>query len=138
MAPLTTERSTLRRLPLLHALAIPAGAVAACSYSGPSLQGHEGLQYRVTSYYRDHAWERAAVCPNPEMQSITASRIVEQTPDRVVMEIRYYWVDWSQASDIGGASVTTCRDWSERTFTFAPGSDGTLEVVGMTGGLKRS
>lgn len=128
----------MRHPPLRHALVIAAAAVAACSYPGPSLQGYVGLQYRVTSYYRDHAWERAAVCPNPEMQSITASRIVERTPDRVVMEIRYYWVDWSQASDIGGASVTTCRDWSERIFSFAPRSDGTLEVVGMTGGRKRS
>ena len=53
------------------------------------------------------------------------------------MDIRYYWVDWSQASDVQGGSITTCRDWSERTFTFARSSDGTLQVVDMTGPEKR-
>ncbi len=118
-------------------LAASAGLASACSWQGPALQGHEGLQYRVTSYYRDRAFERAAACPNPEIQSITSSRVIEDNSEQVVMDIRYYWVDWSQASDLRGASVTTCRDWGERTFTFAPRSDGTLEVVGMTGAQRR-
>jgi hypothetical protein len=35
-------------------------------------------------------------------------------------------------------NVTTCRDWSERTFTFARDSSGKLQVVGMNGGQKSS
>ena len=123
-------------LPSRTAVVLLAGAAAACSYQGPSLQGYAGLQYRVISYYRANAVERAAVCPNPEMQSITASTILEQTPDRVVMDVRYYWVDWSQATDLGGASITTCRDWASRTFTFAPDTAGNLQVVGMSGPTK--
>ena len=116
---------------------VAVSATAACTWQGPSLAGHPGLQHRVISYYDANASERSAACPNPEMQSVSSTRVVEDTPERVVMDIRYYWVDWSQASDIGGASVTTCRDWSERTFTFAPRSDGTLDVVAMSGAQKR-
>ena len=123
-------------LPSRLALTLLLGAAGACAYEGPSLQGYEGLQYRVISYYGAHAVERAAVCPNPEMQSVTASTILERTPDRVVMDIRYYWVDWSQATDLGSASITTCRDWASRTFTFAPDTAGKLQVVDMSGPTK--
>ena len=117
---------------------VPAAVAAsgACSYQGPSLQGYQGLQRRVISYYDANAVERAAVCPNPAMQSITASDIVERTPERVVMDIRYYWIDWSQATDLGSASITTCRDWASRTFTFAPDTSGNLQVVDMSGPKK--
>ena len=74
---------------------------------------------------------------NPEMQSITSSRVVEDSPEKVVMDIRYYWVDWSQATDVQGGSVTTCRDWGERTFTFARTTGGGLGVASMTGAQKR-
>jgi hypothetical protein len=110
--------------------------LAGCGYPGPSLQGQPGLQYDVISFYNGRAMERSATCPNPEMQSITSSRIVSDDGKVVSMDVRYYWVDWSQAADVGGNSVTTCRDWSERTFTLARGSNGKLEVVGMSGGQK--
>lgn len=113
-----------------------AAGLAGCSYAGPSVAGYPGLQYRIISYYGANAVERAAVCPNPEMQSVTSARVVEDTPERVVMDVRYYWIDWSQAVDRGGASITTCRDWSERTFTFAPDTAGNLQVVDMTGPRK--
>ena len=87
---------------LRHAASLLTLAVAGCAWQGPSLEGHDGLQYRVISFYDAHASERQASCPNPKMQSITASRVVEDTPDKVVMDIRYYWVDWSQATDVAG------------------------------------
>ena len=108
-------------------------ALAGCGWQGPALEGHAGLQRQVISYYDDRATERNFACPNPRMQSVTSSQVVEDTPESVVMDVRYYRVDWSQASEVGGGNVTTCRDWSERTFTFARASDGQLGVVGMTG-----
>jgi hypothetical protein len=64
--------------------------------------------------------------------------LVEDTSKKVIMDIRYYWVDWSQAVDVQGGSVTTCRDWSECTFTFARNSDGSLQSHSMTGPQKRA
>ena len=110
--------------------------VSGCSWPGPSLQGQPGLQYQVISFYNGRAMERSAVCPNPEMQSITSSRIIRDDDQTVTMDIRYYWVDWSQAVDINGGNVTTCRDWSERNFTFTRDSAGKLQVVAMTGAQK--
>ena len=124
----------MHRAAALLVLSLPLG----CAWQGPALEGHAGLQYRVVSFYDAHASERQATCPNPKMQSITASRVVEDTPERVVMDIRYYWVDWSQAVDLQSGSITTCRDWSERTFTFARTTDGSLQPVSMTGPTKRA
>ncbi|MGD9508940.1 MAG: hypothetical protein AB7I59_08565 [Geminicoccaceae bacterium] len=124
-------------------MAFPAGraasvlfALAACSCAGPSLHGQPGLQHEVISFYNARAMERGATCPNPEMQSITSSQIARDEGQTVVMDIRYYWVDWSQAVDINGGNVTTCRDWNDRTFTFARDSAGKLQVVAMTGAQK--
>jgi hypothetical protein len=118
-------------------LLLPA-ALVGCGWQGPSLAGYPGLQHQVISFYDDRAMERSAACPNPEMQSITSNRVVEDTPERVVMDVRYYWIDWSQATDVAGGSVTTCRDWSERTFTFARTTGGGLQVQSMTGPQRRA
>ena len=123
---------------LRHTIFLLALALAGCGWQGPALEGHAGLQYQVISYYNANASERQASCPNPEMQSITSSHVVEDSPEKVVMDIRYYWVDWSQATDVRGGSMTTCRDWGERTFTFARTTSGGLGVVGMTGAQKRA
>ena len=112
--------------------------LSACAWQGPALEGHAGLQWQVISFYDSRASERQWSCPNPAMQSVTVSRVVEDTPEKVVMDISYYWVDWSQSVDVQGGSVTTCRDWSERTFTFTKASDGSLQVQGMTGPQKRA
>ena len=123
-----------------NALVLTAAlAISSCSWQGPSLAGHPGLQYQVTSFYDDHAMERDSTCPNPRMQAITGYSIVEDTPERVVMTIKYYWLDESQSVDVrGGGSATTCRDRSERTFTFAKTSNGDLQVSKMTGLQRRT
>jgi hypothetical protein len=114
-----------------------AAVVGGCGAQGPSLAGYPGLQWEVISFYGAHATERSASCPNPQMRAVTRHRIVEETPEGVVMDVRYYWVDESQASDLGrGGNATTCQDWGERTFTFARTSDGGLEVQSMTGPQK--
>ena len=110
----------------------------ACNVPGPSLAGQPGLQWQVQSFYDGRAMERHATCPNPRMQTISRTEIVEDTPERVVMDIHYYWVDESQAIDVQGSSMTTCRDWGDRTFTFAKTTGGGLEVVSMTGAQKRA
>lgn len=118
-------------------LVLPVLALAGCGWQGPPLAGEPGLQFQVTSYYRDHALQGQASCPNPEMQSVTRATVVEDTPERLVLDVRYYWVDWSQAVDIRGGSITTCRGRDERRFTFARATDGSLQPVAMTGPLKR-
>jgi hypothetical protein len=110
-----------------------------CAAQGPSLAGYPGLQRQVMSFYDGRATERSAACPNPQMRSVTSHRIVEETPDKVVMDIRYRWMDESQAMEMEqGGSVVTCQDWGERTFTFARTGDDGLVVQGMSGPRKRT
>jgi hypothetical protein len=116
-----------------------AATLGGCTAQGPSLAGYPGLQWQVINFYDARAMERSASCPNPQMQSVTSRRIVEETPEKVVMDIRYRWMDESQAMEMEqGGSVVTCQDWSERTFTFARTGDGGLVVQGMTGPQKRA
>jgi hypothetical protein len=127
------------------ALAAPLAALAGCSWQGPPLAGYPGLQYKVVSFYDDHALERNAACPLPRMDAVQA-KVVDETPTRVVMNVRYHWYDDSQGGHarsrlpgmpfpgVGQGSVLGyCNDWGERTFAFAKNSQGGLDVVSMTG-----
>lgn len=123
-----------------HRLLIPTAvalALAACAWQGPGLAGQAGLQREVQSFYAARAMEANARCPNPRMTSVTSTDVVEDTPERLVLDIRYYWVDDGQTVDSGGGgSKIICRDRGQRRFTFARDPHGRLEVVGM-GGAQR-
>lgn len=108
----------------------------ACGVQGPSLAGQPGLQWQVQSFYDGRAMERHATCPNPRLQTIARTEVVEETPERVVMRLRYYWFDDSQDDEIGEHSVVRCQGWGERSFTFARAGDGRLTVVAMSGVTK--
>lgn len=122
-----------RRLPTLLALL----ALAACGWQGPDVAGYPGLQWQIQSFYDGRAMEAQARCPNPRINSITDATVVEDTPERVVMDIRYYWVDDTQTVGGDGASKIICQDWGERRFTFARAGDRRLAVESMTGLQKR-
>jgi signal transduction histidine kinase len=135
----TTARTAL--LPLLL-----AGGLASCSWQGPGIAGYEGLQFKVRSFYDTHAMEKGATCTQPRMTSVTRAQVVEETPERVVMNIKYHFRDEGQAdydSDDpfppfgGGGFLNRCDDFAERTFTFAKRTDGSLDVVAMTGEQRR-
>lgn len=111
--------------------------LAACSWQGPSLAGQPGLQWEVESFYADRATEDYARCPNPRMVAIIRQDVVEDTPERLVMDLRYRWMDDTQSIDSDGNSKVVCQDWAERRFTFARGPDGRLSVVDMSGPQRR-
>lgn len=113
---------------------ILALSLAGCGWPGPGLAGQPGLQRDIQSFYAARAMEANARCPNPQMTSITGADVVEDTPERLVLDIRYYWVDDGQTVDSGGGgSKIICRDRGQRRFTFARDPQGRLEVVGMGG-----
>ena len=89
--------------------------------------------------------ERNAACPLPRMDAVQA-KVVDETPTKVVMNVRYHWYDDSQSSHTerrfpgmpfpgtsSGSVLGYCNDWGERTFTFTKTSQGGLEVASMTG-----
>jgi HAMP domain-containing protein len=78
-------------------LLLLATALGACSWRGPSLAGYDGLQFEVISFYDANAMEKNATCPQPRMQAVTRAQVVEETPQRVVMNIKYHFRDEGQA-----------------------------------------
>lgn len=113
--------------------------MAACSYEGPALAGYPGLQWKVKSFYEANALEKNASCNQPRMTPVRAT-VIEETPERVVMNVRYHWWDEQHGTDwnddgplLGGGITGFCNDWGERTFTLAKNTAGGLDVVSMTG-----
>lgn len=115
-----------------------AAMATGCSWQGPSLAGYEGLHWQVMSFYGAHAFEENAMCPQPQMTAVTRAEVVEDTPQRVVMNIRYHYRDDGQSVDVAGGDVSTCDGWGERTFTFTRAGADRLAVQSMTGPQRRS
>ena len=82
-----SERHGLRAAALL---ALIASFVPACSWRGPPLAGFEGLQNQVVGFYRANATERQMSCTVVTMTPV-AAEVVEDTPRRVVIDVRYRW-----------------------------------------------
>lgn len=119
--------------------------LGACSWQGPGIAGYDGLQFRVISFYDARAMEENATCPQPRMRAVTRAQVVEETPERVVMNIKYAFEDEGQTDYDndgfppfgGGGFLNRCNGFGERTFTFARRTDGSLDVASMTGPQRR-
>lgn len=117
----------IRRLAPLLAIVI-----AACSWQGPSLLGHAGLDTKLRFYYSDRATENNFTCNLPEM-SISRATIVEETAEQLIVDVGYYWRDSTFGRPSMPMGVGSCTGFSERTFTLAKRPDGSLAVTSMTG-----
>ena len=110
-------------------------ALAACNYKGPSLAGYEGLQFKVVSYYDRFATEESGQCRAPRM-SPSATEVLEDTPERLVVAVRYSYVDrvFGDTDNNGlGINIFRCRGFATRNFTIAKGPEDSLTVVDMSG-----
>ncbi len=127
---MTAERVSL---PLLL-----TAALAGCGWRGPPLAGYAGLQFELVSFYEARAFEKDATCNRPRMTPVRAT-VVEETPERVALNVRYHFRDEDQGDDevfpFGGrgGGGGRCNDWAERTFTLARNAQGGVDVVAMSG-----
>lgn len=122
------------------ALLLPTLGLAGCGYEGPAVAGYPGLQNKIMWYYDSNALEQNATCTQPRMRSITGTQVIDENPESVVMQIRYYWLDEGQLDfDRGGFTpfpavpLQRCNGFAERTFTFVKMTDGNLQVRSMSG-----
>lgn len=131
------------------AAAVALGGCSELTY-GPSVAGYPGLQYQIESFYSARALEENARCTLPRMR-ISGYEVVEDTPTRLVLNVRYHYVDEGQRNvdrgAFGGGGFVVgrpagggnCDDFATRTFVIAKavGGDGstrpTAMVVSMTG-----
>jgi hypothetical protein len=71
------------------------------------------------------------------MTSIVRTDVVEESPERVVMDLRYHYRDETMTADAGRSGTKYgCDGFGERTFTFVRTANGGLEVAAMTGGQR--
>lgn len=111
--------------------------LAGCTSAGLSVDSR--LQHEIIRYYAHHATEQNALCLAPEIRGITRMEVLEETPDRLVVRVRYNWVDEIYGEeDVDGLGVTLqrCNGFAERVFTIDR-RDG-VRVVDMTGPKRNS
>lgn len=122
-----------RRLVACLALLLSVG-LGACAFREAPIAGHEGLLPKIMRHYRQHAAERNYMCLAPEMQAITRVEVLENTPERLVVRVRYHWLDslYGEEDAIGiGITVQRCQGFAERTFTFDKRLG--MQIVAMSG-----
>ena len=86
------------------------------------------IERAIKLYYERNASEGGR-CFNPYIDGFSRVTVVEDTPDRLVVDARYFWRDRFQDGDGGN----NCAGFGERTFTLARDQNGRPVVVGMTG-----
>jgi hypothetical protein len=107
-------------------LLLPA-LVAACSFE-PELSAFPGAAQQVRRLYEARAMERNAGCTLMRMRAITGYTVLSDTPERLVLSVRYGFEPFNRMSEIG---QDACIGFGERTFVFArTGSALTLVEMG--------
>ena len=122
-----------RSLPVLSCIflvllaACTATRIESAHFGSPA-----AIERAIRLYYERNASEGGARCFRPYIDGFTRLAVVEDTPNRLVVEARYFFRDRAQEGGAGeGGNV--CAGFSERTFTLAREQDGTPVVTGMTG-----
>jgi hypothetical protein len=88
------------------------------------------IERAIMRYHERHASEGGGRCFRPYIEGFTRLEVLEDTPDRLVVQARYFYRDRFQE---GGGSGHVCAGFNERTFTLARDPDGRPVVVAMTG-----
>jgi hypothetical protein len=123
-------------------LAVLTGLGLAACASG--LRGQPDLLAEVRRYYDRYAMEEGGLCGSPRLGRVTASRLEEESAERLMLRVSYVYTDpgtspagydeetlWTgQRANIAGGNQ--CRGFGNRSFTIARRADG-YEVLEMTG-----
>lgn len=124
-----------RRLGLGVATAL---AVGACAAFVPELPGDDGSTYtELRTHYRAHAWEKEGECRAPYLDGILDSQVVEETDDRITLQVEYAFRDLVGDEDesdlLPGGGSDRCSGVEQRTFILEKRGEERYEVVAMSG-----
>ena len=107
--------------------AVVAGLVAGCAdlpWQPPA------YETSIKRYYQAHASEKNGRCLAPYIDGFTRVEVVEDTPERLVVDARYLYRDW--VKDGGDQPFTECISYGQRSFVLAQVDD-RLQVTEMSG-----
>jgi hypothetical protein len=116
-----------RSMPPLAALAL-AALLAGCANQPWQPPAYETA---IKRYYEAHASEKNGRCLTPHIDGFTTVQVVEDTPERMVVDARYLYRDWRKD---GGDDqpFSECVGYGERSVVLAR-SDDRLRVIEMSG-----
>jgi hypothetical protein len=88
----------------------------------------------VERYYEAHASEGGGRCLAPYVAGITNTQVVENAPERLVVDVRYLYHDRIKDQPRGNPAdgLTSCVGFGERRFVLARNGD-SLDVEEMSG-----
>ncbi len=88
-----------------------SGSSRAPAAPAASSPGSRGLETALRSHYDARALERNGLCASPELGVVTASRVEEQTQERLVVRVSYSY------RDPDARLPAQCRGFGTRLFT---------------------
>jgi len=114
-------------------LILAAVLLAACAPRMPATSFAEpsAVERTVMRYYERHASEENRTCLSPYIDGLTQVSVVEDTPERLVVDVRYLYRDRFK-DDRGNGMGRECSGYAGRRFTLAK-TDAGIAVVEMTG-----
>lgn len=110
---------------------LPLLLLAACASPVPETGFAEpqAVERAIKSYYERHASERNHACQAPYIDGLTRVTVVEEQPDRLVLDARYLFRD--RFKNERGSGIDQCTSYAARQFTLEK-NDAGLRVVGMS------
>jgi hypothetical protein len=128
----------------LFSLGLTLALLAGCATRLPSASFAKpaALNRAMMAYYDAHATEEHGYCLTPYIDGLTHVDVVDNEPDKLVVDVRYFYRDRSKydraqnQSAPSHAQSTThheCTNFAGRQFTFGKTKTGQVEVLDMTG-----
>ena len=122
---------TTRAIRLTSVFLLLAGC-AASRMPATSFAEPQELERTVMRYYERHATEENRTCLSPYIDGFTRVELVEEQPERLVVDARYFYRDRSKDNSGADGLGRECTGYADRRFTLARSEAG-VEVVEMTG-----
>lgn len=123
-------------MPKLRPLAIVALGLVLAGCATRIDSAHFGppreLEQVIRRHYERHASEQGA-CFRPFIDGFTRFTVLEDSPDRLVVETRYLFRDRVHNGGQGDGGLNACTGFAERTFVLGRDAAGATVVVEMTG-----
>jgi hypothetical protein len=100
------------------------------------------LDRAMIAYYEAHATEEHGYCPTPYIDGLTQVSVVDNQPNKLVVDVRYFYRDRSKNDRSHNQSSNNamqsgfqrqCTGYAGRQFTLGKGKTGEVEVLDMTG-----
>jgi hypothetical protein len=118
-----------KRAMLFLAAVVIAGPVAGCADAPWQPPAYETA---IKRYYEAHASERNGQCLAPYIDGFTTLEVVEDTPERMVVDARYLYRDRLKDGSDGDGMMLGCVSYGQRSFVLTR-SDDRLQVMEMSG-----